>query len=61
MTCREFAKKHNIEIVGKLKRVPVVLSSFYGCIIYEDNDGNDFCIDEKEKEIIWVSKDGAVC
>ena len=49
--CREYAKEHNIAIVGKLKRVKNNLGYVLSDIkIYADEDGNE----------VWVAADGVV-
>ena len=57
MTCREFAKAHNISIVGKLKRTKLnehLTHNLMKC--FTDEDGNEFWV--FNNGIVYVDKDG---
>jgi len=58
MTCREFAKKYNITVVGKLKRVKLRnhLQNEW-MRVFEDEDGNEFWA-FRSGEIVYVNKEG---
>lgn len=58
MTCREFAKAHNISIVGKLKRTKLknhLMNCWMKC--FTDEDGNEFWVFHSG-EIVYIDKDG---
>lgn len=60
MTCREFAKAHNISIVGKLKRTKLknhLMNNWMKC--FTDEDGNEFWVFHSG-EIVYIDKDGGV-
>lgn len=55
--CREYAKEHNITIVGKLKRVKNNLGYILSDRkIYADEDGNEFWV--AADGVVYVDKDG---
>ena len=55
--CMEYAKEHNITIVGKLKRVKNNLGYVLNdSKIFADDDGNEFWV--SEVGVVYVDKDG---
>lgn len=55
--CREYAKKHNLAVVGKLSRCKNIIGyPISGCRIFIDEVGNEFWVNDDG--IVYVDKDG---
>lgn len=55
MTIREYAKEHDIEIIGNLKRINDALNRGYRC--YVDEVGTEIYINPRNGEVVICGED----